>query len=276
MPPPGCQAPSRLSPPPGSPPEAGCPTGEGLARASLSHVFLGTNAKKSSKCGRQKSRIAWLSTGTRGASCPHRGARPEAGYAHNPALHSKPGAPRGRDWHGPASHVSFWVRMQKKVLSVDGKRAMLPGSPRAPGEPWAPAGVPGRKPAEPTTRLSIRTRVPTLKHPLRSLHRQPLEHGGLTPGTPPRFSGLTFAAFLGSPRGPGGTWLSARPFGRPKAVLPTRAVQPDPPTASAHLPTAPLTPTLVLPKRTFAHFAGLPVPNGGTRRGHRATRLNQG
>ena len=123
----------------------------------------------------------------------------------------------------------------RKVLSADGKRAVLPGSPRGPGEPRAPAGVPGQKPAEPTTRLSIRTRAPTLKHPLRSLHSQLLLHGGLTPGTPTRFSGLAFVALPGSPCGPRGTWLSARPPGRPKAVLPTMAVQPDP-GARLHLP----------------------------------------
>ena len=122
----------------------------------LNVTSLGTSVKPS-KCRRQKALFAWLSTRTRGASCPHRGARPEAGLAHNPALHPKPGAPRWRDWHGPPSNVSPWVRMQK-VLSADGKRAVLPGSPRGPGEPWAPTGVPGQKPATPTFRLSTRNR----------------------------------------------------------------------------------------------------------------------
>ena len=115
----------------------------------------------------------------------------------------------------------------QKFLSADRKRAVLPGSPRGPGEPWAPTGVPGQKPAVPTTRLSIRTRVPTLKHPPWILQSQLLLHGGLTPGTPMPYSGLTFDAFLGSPRGPRGTWLSGRPSGQAEAVLPTRAVQPD-------------------------------------------------
>ena len=44
-------------------------------------------------------------------------------------------------------------------------RLDLPGSPRGPGEPCHPTGVPAQKPAKPTTRLSIRARVPTLKHP---------------------------------------------------------------------------------------------------------------
>ena len=143
----------------------------GPARGSLWRDFLGTNAKIS-KCGEQKSRIAWLSRGTRGALGPHRGARPEAGYTQVPTLHPNLGDPRGRGgWRGRQGaffSVISWVRMQK-LLSADRKRAVLPGSPRGPWEPWAPTGVPGQKPAVPTTRLSIRTRVPTLKHPPRIL-----------------------------------------------------------------------------------------------------------
>ena len=129
--------PSQLGPQPGFPPKAGCPTAEGLARARLQRIFRGRNAK-TSKCGQQKSRIAWLSKGTRGALGPHRGARPEAGYTQVPTLHPNPGDPRGRagwrDRQGAAFGVISWVRMLK-FPSAESKRAVLPGSPGGPGEP---------------------------------------------------------------------------------------------------------------------------------------------
>ena len=43
--------------------------------------------------------------------------------------------------------------------------AVLPGSPRGPGEPCHPTGVPAHNPVKLTTRLSSRTRVPTIKPP---------------------------------------------------------------------------------------------------------------
>ena len=60
-------------------------------------------------------------------------------------------------------------------------RAVLPGSPRGPGEPCHPAGVPAHNPVKLTTRLSSRTRVPTIKPP--PSEPLPRAAGAQRPGT---------------------------------------------------------------------------------------------
>ena len=143
----------------------------------------------------------------------------------------QPGRPAGQGgWRGPDGSASDGISRVRagNFQSADKKGPSLPGSPRGPGEPWAPAGAPTRKPAAPTTRLSIRTRVPTLKHPPRNLQSQPLWQGGLTPGTPARFFRRALATFPGSPGGLRGTWLSGGRSGRPEDVPPSGAVRPDP------------------------------------------------
>ena len=60
-------------------------------------------------------------------------------------------------------------------------RAVLPGSPRGPGEPCHPAGVPAHNPVKLTTRLSSRTRVPTIKPP--PSEPLPIAAGAPRPGT---------------------------------------------------------------------------------------------
>ena len=57
--------------------------------------------QKIPKCGEQKSRIAWLSTGTRGALGPHRDPRQEAGYTQVPTPTPNLGEPTGEGgWRG--------------------------------------------------------------------------------------------------------------------------------------------------------------------------------
>ena len=134
--------------------------------------------------------------------------------AGTPALHTNPGNPpwRGGGWHGPAGNVTSGVRV-KILPSVDSRKTYCLALHAGPGSLGPPTWVPGRKPAEPTTRLSIRTRAPTLKHPPRSPHFQVRAHSGPTPGTPPHLvqwtesensskCGQQKAALPGPPRGP--------------------------------------------------------------------------
>ena len=59
---------------------------------------------------------------------------------------------------GRKEHMNSGVQVNN-LLSVDSKKAVLPGSPGGPGEPCHPAVVPTRGSAEAETRLSARTRV---------------------------------------------------------------------------------------------------------------------
>ena len=144
--------------------------------------------------------------------------------AGTPALHTNPGNPpwRGGGWHGPAGNVTSGVRV-KNLPSVDSKKPLCLALHGGPGSLWPPTLVPGRKPAEPTTRFSIRTRVPTLKHPPRSPRFLLRAHSGRTPGTPTPLSGRTLLPRSpGSLRGPRGTCRSTN---TPRPLFLARAFQ---------------------------------------------------
>ena len=144
----------------------------------------------------------------------------------------------GRGWHGQASNVTSGVRV-KILPSVDSRKTYCLALHAGPGSLGPPTWVPGRKPAEPTTRLSIRTRAPTLKHPPRSPHFQVRAHSGPTPGTPPHLvqwtesensskCGQQKAALPGPPRGPREpgeppTWVPGRKPAEPTTRLSIRS-----------------------------------------------------
>ena len=210
--------------------------------------------------------------------CPALHAAPGS-LPENPALHAAPGGLPGN----PALRPNPWSPRrgrgvgagQPRALTFRGtavksskwtaKTSLLPGSPRGPGEPWAPTGVPGQKPAAPGTRLSIRTRGPTLKHPPpESLPRAPRACPPPPLGLLPLLRPHIFSVFRGFLRGLHGARRSARLSGM--AMSSPRSGLPSPTRVAAlnRLPTAPLNPLFLQPwtaKNAHACLAGLPVLN---------------
>ena len=210
--------------------------------------------------------------------CPALHAAPGS-LPENPALHAAPGGLPGN----PALRPNPWSPRrgrgvgagQPRALTFRGtavksskwtaKTSLLPGSPRGPGEPWAPTGVPGQKPAAPGTRLSIRTRGPTLKHPPpESLPRAPRACPPPPLGLLPLLRPHIFSVFRGFLRGLHGARRSARLSGMAKSSPRSGLPSPTRVAALHRLPTAPLNPLFLQPwtaKNAHACLAGLPVLN---------------
>ena len=159
------------------------------------------------------------------------------------------------------------------------KKPVLPGSPRGPREPCAPTGVAGPKPATPTTRLSIRTRVPTLKHPSGVSSISPGRTAAAPLGLQRHSPAAHFCCFPGLSAWTPGVQAVCQAVGYVRVVPSIRAVRPNLGGRSqprAHGPPKnPFRAALACQKRTFARFAGLPVSNQSVHRGRHSATLKQ-